>query len=144
MLAKRLQHWAESQPEKIALQIRYSDGSYSKISYRDLYDKCIQLQAKLKSMGYKPGDRISVYGDNSPEWVISYFAIHFTGAIIVPLDALLGPQDIYNFLEFSQAKAVIADSSHIDKLKEELTAKGSDIEVISMESIVVEPFNLSI
>jgi long-chain acyl-CoA synthetase len=139
MLAKQLQHWAESQPEKIALQIRYDDGSYSRTSYRDLYDKCIQLQAKLKSMGFKPGDRISVYGDNSPQWVISYFAIHLTGAIVVPLDALLGPQDIYNFLEFSQAKAVIADNTHIDKLTKELKAKGSDIEVISMESIAVEP-----
>jgi len=134
MLAKRLRHWAESRPEKIALQRRYPDGSYSRISYRDLYENCLKLGSKLKSMGVEPGDRISVYGDNSPEWVISYFAIHFTGAVVVPLDALLGPQDIYNFLEFSQAKAVIADRSHIDKLKEELTAKGSEIEVLSMQS----------
>lgn len=139
MLAKQLRKWAESQPEKTALQIRHADGAYSKVSYRDLYDSCIRLHAKLISMGFKPGDRISVYGDNSPEWVIAYFAIHFTGAVVVPLDALLASQDIYNFLEFSQAKAVIADRSHLDKLKEELTAKGSDIKALSMESETVEP-----
>ena len=135
MLAKRLQHWAETQPENIALQIRYADGSYSQRSYRELYHKSLKLRTKLKSMGYKPGDRISVYGDNSPEWVISYLAIHFTGAIVVPLDALLAPQDIYNFLEFSQVKAVIADSSHIDNLTEELKSKGSEIEVIPMDEV---------
>ena len=136
MLAKRLQHWAESQPEKIALQIRSADGSYSKISYQDLYNKSLKAQSKLKSMGFKPGDRISVYGNNSPEWAISYIAIHFTGDIVVPLDALLSPEDIYNFLEFSQAKAVISDNPHTDKLKEALTLKGSEIEVLSMQSVV--------
>lgn len=142
MLAKQLQRWAESQPGKTALQIRYSDGSYSKVSYRDLYANSLKLQAKLKSMGFKPGERISVYGDNSPEWVISYFAVHFMGAVVVPLDALLAPQDIYNFLEFSQAKAVIADKAHIDKLKEELMAKGSGVEVVAMKSEASKPGEL--
>ncbi|MEQ9617815.1 MAG: AMP-binding protein [Deltaproteobacteria bacterium] len=136
MLAEQLRHWAEKQPDKTALQLRDSEGAYSTISYRDLYQNCLKLKLKLESMGYKPGDRISVYGDNSPDWVISYIAVHFAGVILVPLDALLGPQDIFNFLSFSEAKAVITDQSHIDKLKEELTTRGSDIEVIPMESIV--------
>ena len=139
MLAKQLQHWAETQPEKIALQIRDAQGAYSSVSYRDLYTKSLKLKSKLESMGYKTGDHISVYGDNSPNWVISYIAINFLGATVIPMDALLGAQDIYNFLEFSEAKAVIVDESHINELKEELTSKGSDINVISMESIINEP-----
>ena len=139
MLANQLRHWAENQPENIALQIRYADGSYSKTSYRELYDNCLKVKSKLESMGIKPGERISVYGDNSPNWVMSYIGVHFSGAILVPLDALLGPQEILNFLDFSDAKAVIADRAHIDELKEELTETGSGVEVISMESIYDEP-----
>jgi len=35
MLAKQLQHWAEKQPEKTALQIRDKEGSYSSITTLD-------------------------------------------------------------------------------------------------------------
>jgi len=139
MFAKQLQHWVVNQPEKIALQIRDAEGAYSRIRYPDLYNNCLKLKSKLESMGYKPGDRISVYGDNSPNWVISYIAIYFLGATVVPLDALLGPEDIFNFLDFSEAKAIITDKSHIDKVRQELTARGSDIQAIQMESIINEP-----
>ncbi len=139
MLAKQLKHWAETQPEKIALQIRDTEGKYSKVSYGELYKNSLKVKSKLVSMGYKPGDYISVYGDNSPNWVISYIAINFLGGTVIPLDALMSAQDILNFLDFSQAKAVIGDGTHIDDLKEELTAKGSEISVISMESIINEP-----
>jgi long-chain acyl-CoA synthetase len=139
MLAKQLQHWAEKQPEKTALQIRDKEGSYSSITYQDLYANCLKLKSQLESMGYKPGDYISVYGDNSPNWVISYIAINFLGGTVIPLDALLGPHDIYNFLEFAEVKAVIVDESHIINLKEELASKNSAINAISMESIINEP-----
>ena len=139
MLAKQLQHWAETQPEKIALQIRDTEGSYSSFTYQDLYANCLKLKAKLEKMGYKPGDYISVYGDNSPNWVVSYISINFLGGTVIPLDALLGAHDIYNFLEFSEAKAVIVDENHIADLKEELSSKNSDINIISMESIINEP-----
>ncbi len=139
MLAERLKHWAEEQPEKIALQIRDAEGQYSKVSYGDLYNNSLKVKTKLESMGYGPGDYISVYGDNSPNWVMSYIAINFLGGTVIPLDALLSAQDILNFLDFSQAKAVIADRAHIGELKEELSSQGSGVAVISMESIISEP-----
>jgi len=139
MLAKQLQHWAEKQPEKIALQIRDKEGSYSSLTYKDLYSNCLKLKSKLENLGYKQGDYISVYGDNSPNWALSYIAINFLGGTVIPLDALLGPQDIYNFLEFSEARAVIVDEAHINNLKDELKSQSSDIYVISMETIINEP-----
>ena len=139
MLAKQLKHWADEQPEKIALQIRDTEGNYSRVSYADLYNNSLKVKSKLESMGYKPGDYISVYGDNSPNWVMSYIGINFLGGTVIPLDALLSAQDILNFLDFSKAKAVIADKAHIDELTEELSNKGSNVPVISMESIISEP-----
>ena len=139
MLAKQLKHWAETQPEKIALQIRDTEGSYSSLTYQDLYNNCLKLKSNLEKMGYKPGDYISVYGDNSPNWVVSYIAINFLGGTVIPLDALLGAHDIYNFLDFAEVKAVIVDETHIAELKRELETKSSGIKIISMESIINEP-----
>ena len=139
MLADRLKHWAVEQPDKIALQIRDTEGSYLKVSYRDLYKKSLNTKSKLEGMGYKPGDHISVYGDNSPNWVISYIAINFLGGTVIPMDALLSAHEIYNFLDFSEAKVVIADKSHIEELNEELAANKSATIVISMEEIINAP-----
>jgi len=138
MLAKQLKYWAETQPEKTALQIRNTEGAYSGYTYRELYDQSIKLKSMLENMGYKAGDYISVYGDNSPDWVVSYIAINFLGGTVIPLDALLGAQDIYNFLEFAEVKAVIVDNNHIEDLKKELEAKSSEIKIISMEAIISE------
>lgn len=139
MLAKQLKHWADAQPDKIALQIRDTEGAYSSYTYQQLYDQSLKLKSKLADMGFKPGDYISVYGDNSPDWVVSYAAINFLGGTVIPLDALLSAQDIYNFLQFAEVKAVIVDESHIEDLKKELNDKGAEIDIIPMEQTIKEP-----
>lgn len=135
MLARRLGHWAEKEPDKIALIYRSKEGAYTRVSFRDLYRSCLVLESKLARMGFKAGDRIALYGENSVNWVISYFSIHFLGAAVVPLDSLFGAREIINFLNFSEARAVLTDISRSEKLKEELTGKGTGINVITMESV---------
>ncbi|MCI0482130.1 MAG: long-chain fatty acid--CoA ligase, partial [Candidatus Dadabacteria bacterium] len=135
MLAQRLRHWAEKEPDKIALIYRSKEGAYLRVSFRDLYRSCLVLESKLARMGFKAGDRIALYGENSVNWVISYFSIHFLGAVVVPLDSLFGAREIINFLSFSEARAVLTDLSRSDKLKEELTGKSAGINVITMESV---------
>ena len=139
MLDKQLKHWAEVQPEKAAVQIRSAEGAYSGYTYRDLYDQSLKLKSKLEKSGYRPGDHISVYGNNSPDWAVSYIAINFLGGTVIPLDALLGAQDIYNFLEFAEVKAVIVDEAHVESLTEELKSDNRDIKIIPMESIIGDP-----
>lgn len=139
MFAQQLRDWAHSQPDKIALQSRNKEGSYSRVTFKELYRRCLELESKLADRGLRAGDHIALYGENSIDWVVSYISIHFLGAAVVPLDALFSPRDILNFLDFSEAKAILTDLSHIDKLKEELASKNSDIKIISMESIIGEP-----
>jgi long-chain acyl-CoA synthetase len=139
MLDKQLKHWAEVQPEKTAVQIRNAEGAYSGYTYRELYDQSLKLKSKLEKSGYRPVDYISVYGNNSPDWAVSYIAINFLGGTVIPLDALLGAKDIYNFLEFAEVKAVIVDEPHIESLTEELNSNNRDIKIIPMESIIGDP-----
>jgi long-chain acyl-CoA synthetase len=141
---------ADTEPDKIALQSRDKEGTYSSISFKELYRSCLELESKLESLGLRAGDHIALYGDNSINWAISYISIHFLGAVIIPLDALLGPREILNFLNFSDSKVILTDDSHIDKLRGELAASGSHITIISIESIIgenlrvrlTEPYNM--
>lgn len=136
MLAQRLRHWAEKEPDKIALIYRNKEGACLRVSFRELYRRCLVLESKLASLGFQAGDRIALYGENPVDWVISYFSIHFLGAVIVPLDSLFGAREIINFLNFSEARAVLTDPSRSDELKKELSGKGPGINVITMESVI--------
>ncbi|MFI5324477.1 MAG: AMP-binding protein, partial [Thermodesulfobacteriota bacterium] len=86
MLAQRLLYWAETEPDKTALQSRDKEGSYSKVSFKELYRSCLELESNLVSLGLRAGDHIALYGDNTINWAISYISIHFLGAVIIPLD----------------------------------------------------------
>ena len=44
--------------------------------------------------GIKPGDRVLLIGENSPDWVLAYFAILCAGAIAVPLDHLISAEEL--------------------------------------------------
>jgi len=57
-----------------------------KISYKMLNDLTEQLAAGLESLGIKKQDRIAIFLDNCPEFVISYYAILKAGAVAVPIN----------------------------------------------------------
>lgn len=135
-MAQRLGHWAETVPDKPALISRNKEGSYSRLSFRELNRSCLALESVLSGMGFNPGDRIALYGENSINWVISYFSIHFLGATVVPLDSLFGAAEIINFLNFSESRAIITDLRHAEKLMGEPAVTTSGIPVLTMESLI--------
>lgn len=53
------------------------------------------------------GDRVALVLPNGPEFVTSYFAVSNRGAIVVPLDPKLKPQEIQYILSDVGAKAVV-------------------------------------
>jgi len=139
MFAMRLRHWSENDPGKTALIFRNKEGEYARLGYRDLYLSSLRLKSTLAGMGFKPGDRIALYGENSINWVISYLSIHFLGAVIVPLDSLFGAAEIINFLNFSGSKGIITARAYAEKLREEPAIITSGIPLLPMESLIGEP-----
>ena len=136
MFGRRLRHCVESVPDKTALIFRNKEGEYSRLSYGDFYRSCLLFKSTLAGMGFMPGDRIALYGDNSINWVISYLSIHFLGATVVPLDSLFGAAEIINFLNFSESRAILTDPARAEKLKAEPAFMDTGIKVLPMESLI--------
>ncbi|HEX3036225.1 MAG TPA: AMP-binding protein [Thermodesulfobacteriota bacterium] len=134
MIVEKLEYWAKKQPEKVALQIKYQSG-YERVTYLELWNRCLYAASQLRAYGMGPGDNIALYGENSPAWVISYLAIHMLGGIVVPLDSQIGAKDVLPFLSFSQVKSVLVDEIHQEKLEPLLTDFPSKIQLISIESL---------
>lgn len=55
-------------------------------SYADLGDQVRALGAVLAAHGVVPGDRVLLYGENSPHWAAAFFAILARGGVVVPVN----------------------------------------------------------
>jgi len=86
-----------------------------KVSYRQLNEHVKKLASGLKGLGVKKGSKIAILLLNSPEFVISYFAITGLGAIVVPLNHMLKAEELKYILEDSEASIIITSSHFCEK-----------------------------
>jgi long-chain acyl-CoA synthetase len=61
-------------------------------SYRDVWEGAGRVASLLQQRGVAKGDRVIIWGPNSPHWVLSYFGMIRAGAIVVPLDMRSTPE----------------------------------------------------
>jgi len=76
------------------------------ITYFELDRKIKALIAWLEILGIKQGDKVAILSSSIPNWGISYYAITFMGAIVVPLLPDFHNSEIRNILEHSESKAI--------------------------------------
>ena len=106
--------------------IEFRTKSENKIAYKyrlkkeiieitaDQFKKHIEaLGTYLYSEGFKE-TKIALIGENSYEWIVSYFAIVNGGNVVVPLDKELPAADLKELIERSGATALIYADSYSD------------------------------
>ena len=135
MIIEKLNHLAQTMPDKTALQTTRDDG-YEKISYLQLQKVVLNSASRLADFGFKPGDHIAIYAENSPGWAISFLSIHALGCVVVPMDAQLDPENVFNLAEFSDSKAVITDDMNTEALQEVIQSSDFDMQIISINNLI--------
>jgi long-chain acyl-CoA synthetase len=61
----------------------------------------------LKAIGVTKGDRVTLFGQNSPEWVISYAGIAKAGGVINPVNAMLTAEELAYVVKDCGARVLI-------------------------------------
>ncbi len=77
-------------------------------SFHELNELSGRLANGLRDLGVAPGDRVSLYSQNSWEWIVSYYAIARLGAVINPIIPALTPEEALFIVNDCGAKAVLA------------------------------------
>lgn len=67
----------------------------------------------LTGLGVQPGDRVLMFGYNSPEWVVSLWALWLTGAIPVLGNRWWGAAEIEHAVRLLQPRHVLTDSGSV-------------------------------
>jgi long-chain acyl-CoA synthetase len=100
-------------PSRIA--IIYED---QRISYDTLERSVNALGNRLKSLGIKKGDKVAIMLPNTPEFIISYFAILKLGAVAVTINTLSTAYELKYLLGNSDSKAFITVPSSVRRFEE--------------------------
>ncbi|HHD73203.1 MAG TPA: long-chain fatty acid--CoA ligase, partial [Epsilonproteobacteria bacterium] len=83
-----------------------------KIRYRDLLERVDRFAGFLQSRGVKEGDKVALFLRNSPEFIITLFALSKLGAIAVPINTFLKSEELQYILEDSGAILLVASTSY--------------------------------
>ncbi len=75
-----------------------------------------KLVSALKAIGVKRGDRIIIQMPNCPEVIESFGAVWRIGAVIVPINYLMGDEEIAYIYKDSGAKVVISSMAFLPKI----------------------------
>ncbi|MBP2146619.1 long-chain acyl-CoA synthetase [Methanofollis sp. W23] len=81
-------------------------------TYADLRDTADALAGGLTALGVTKGDRVCIYLDTTPEYLLSYLAIWRIGAVAVPTNGVYHEEEVAYALNDSGAAAVITDEEH--------------------------------
>ncbi len=79
-----------------------------RLSFQELDTLSNRVANGLVAMGVKPGDRVGLFGGNSWEWVVSYYGIAKTGAVVNPLSSMLTSDELAYTVTDAGARVVIA------------------------------------
>lgn len=105
-LALWLHRAARLWPERPALLF----GASIVADYKSFADTAGRLAAKLREdHGFAPGDRAVLFCKNSPEYLITLYAIWYAGGVVVPINAKLHPREAAWIVVDSEAKLLFAD-----------------------------------
>ena len=80
-----------------------------RLTYRDFKERACPLASALQEAGFQAGDRAAIIMTNQSKWLISAYAIFFSGGVLVPLDYKLTPDEQWQLLAHSGASVLITE-----------------------------------
>ena len=78
------------------------------LTFHELDSLSNRVASALSELGVRPGDRVTLYSPNCWEWVVSYYGILKTGAVVNPINVMLTPEEVEFVANDCGASVVIA------------------------------------
>jgi fatty-acyl-CoA synthase len=124
MFDRHYKVWPEGAPKQLTLPktsvytnleisaLRYPDKAAivyygTEISYREFNQAAQALAGYLQHLGVKKGDRVLLFMQNSPQWMIAYYGIMRADAVVVPVNPMNRTQELEHYLSDTGAAVAI-------------------------------------
>ena len=104
--------YAQSQPDKPGVIDDSPDGTVVAWTYAELDAQANRIGNLLLSLGISPGKKVLWCGPNSPQVVAIMSAARKIGAVAVPLNYRLTPEEALYVINHSDAEVAYVDYEH--------------------------------
>lgn len=131
-LREMLEKTTNQNSTKTAFKVKDDKGKITNKTYIDFKNDVQNLSTKLIQMGLL-NKKIAVMGKNSYSWAISYLAATIIG-VVVPIDKEASNENIKEFLNVSNSKAIIADDKYLNEIFEFKSELKNEILLIDMKN----------
>lgn len=102
--------------DQIAMRVK-DMGIWKKYTWKDYYKNVEEFCLGLICLGLKRGDKVSILGENKPEWYWAELAVQAAGGIVVGIFTDCTPSEVKYYVEHPDSKFVVAhDQEQVDKL----------------------------
>jgi len=126
--AHLMQQFSKHDQNKIAIK-----DDDSQILYKEMPNAIFNCAWLLEQQDVRPGDRIAMLMGDSIEWVISFFAVLYIGAVPVLLSPKIPKKNLENMIENCHARYIINSQCDIDLANLNLNQK---IKIIQKKEIL--------
>ncbi|HEV7416647.1 MAG TPA: AMP-binding protein [Tianweitania sediminis] len=113
-----LKHHADTQGSALALREK-ARGLWRRYSWRDYYANARLAAIGLLTLGFQPGDRLAVAGDNSPQWLFADLGAQMIGGACLGIYPTNPWPELQYIVRHSRARVIICgDQEQTDKVLE--------------------------
>ncbi len=86
-------------------------------SYERLLAQSRQVAAHLQQpLGVKPGDRVALWLKNCPQFISALFGVFQAGAVVVPINNFLKPEEVHDILADAGIDVILTDATLAEHL----------------------------
>ncbi len=110
------QNYEKYGDKKVAMRVK-DFGIWQTCTWKDYYEKVKYFSLGLVSLGLEPGDKVSILGENKPEWYWAELAAQAAGGVVIGIFTDCMSNEVKYFVGHSDSKFVIAhDQEQVDKM----------------------------
>ena len=85
-----------------------------RLTYEQFFDRCDRWSAALQQLGVARGDRVATIAPNTHAQLEAFYAVPQIGAVLVPINYRLTPEDFVYIINHSGASVVCVDEDYLD------------------------------
>jgi long-chain acyl-CoA synthetase len=108
-LGAALQAALDRWPGELCLIEADRDRENAHFTYEQFKEAALPLASAMQQAGFASGTRAAVIMTNQSKWLISAYAIFFSGGVLVPVDYKLTPSEQLQILAHSKAEFLVVE-----------------------------------
>lgn len=116
-------------PQKAAVGFK-KDNEWKELTWMRFKQMVFRTANALVEAGVKENDRVAIYADNSPEWIIMDVATLAIGAVTVPIYSTNGTDQVEYIINHAEPKIILTGDQEQYEICHSLLDKTSGVEVI--------------